>query len=283
MPLALVLKKILFYLFIILCISVFLNIIVKVINKKKKIWKLNSLLKNGNFLQPKFKDWSAAESTPLVENELTKEYLSFDGSRLRKIASFNFKNPPHKQHLMTQFLLNIPATKSPLLLTFSHILYGINKEAKIYQYSSIRYRNGSILPIWNFVPDIKDHKELQRECIIIPHVGQIENIISGFGGYNFNASLNEKTSFAGITDVGMYFLNNSKVNQDDIIEMFASQCDRIRKLKRSIENNFRLEIDKFKAAIRPVIYFPFFLKCFRNQKMFHCAWLHLLKDFHSSS
>jgi hypothetical protein len=44
-------------------------------------------------------------------------------------------------------------------------------------YVSIRYKDGTILPIYLFVQNFKEHSDWQRECVIVPYYKPIENIV----------------------------------------------------------------------------------------------------------
>ena len=260
-------KKILFYFLLIIGISLGIHFFILFSSKKPKTNLIN-ILKNGNFELAALEGWHVSESHPMVEIPLRYNYESFRGSHIDKVykfAAFKFLDSERDQHFMTQILTSVPVVKSPLLLTFSHITDGINENAKIYQYASIRYKNGSILPVWNFAPKIENLQKFQRECIVVPYIHEIENIIAGFGGYNFDKNLKNTKGFAGITDVGIMYSEKKNMSEDEMIKLYSSKCTRIRKLKRTIDNQYKVEIDKFKSLTKPVRKKKFFLLFLENQ------------------
>jgi hypothetical protein len=115
-------------------------------------------------------------------------------------------------------------------------------KGKILMYINIKYKDGTILPIW-FYPiknELKEMKDWERDCLIVPYLKDIENIVVSFGIFDF------KKPFSIFMDsLSISYLQGSDPKN------YMNQCNRKRELERTTQQ-FYLQPNYFKSEIEPV-------------------------------
>eukprot|EP01080_Neovahlkampfia_damariscottae_P011252 gene11252-4071_t len=175
----------------------------------------------------------------------------FDDPTLKTGVSFIFQNDKYiKEQAYLQSIF--PNKKNQLsnyrgiiMLSFSHQIKNIDKKGKVFLYVNIRYKDGSILPIFVLAENINNHEEFETECIGVPNFGQIENVLIGIGA----CDLDENESNPEIKLSNVHFdISNSKISFDKLKKRYSNKCTRTRLLKRTPEK-WKTDINKFQASV----------------------------------
>eukprot|EP01080_Neovahlkampfia_damariscottae_P002426 gene2426-3137_t len=201
---------------------------------------IHNLVSNGNF-EKKLQHWKAEiHSQQFSVGRLYPKIDNYFGSFPSTAGIFN--------ELTTDFMMQIiwvkKEIKSPLMISFSHILSHVHNDSKIFQYVNIRYSDGTIFPIYNFIKDVSKHHYWKKDCLVVPSIHKkIENIVIGIGGYDFK--YNERQLIA-ITNIGIHYNKQIILNDINFYKKYKNKCDSIKLIKKDFQN-YKTEINKFKS------------------------------------
>ena len=238
------------------------------INCKKDIIIINHL-KNGDF-NDGFKNWEIKNykfndfitdfkkpqitTAPSLVNKL---YTSNEIDDHKSIL-FEFVNRivGQREGLVQSIITeDIKLVRSPLVLSFSHIIKGIQQSHEgILMYVNIRYQDGSFLPIYNKPKVVLNHESWETDSVIIPYIKPIENIVVGFGVHDVNPvdGAKFKILFDNLNVLSFKHGNGDgrDINLKDILTI-VKKSTRYHIINRTPQN-LRVELNSFKSYYNPV-------------------------------
>jgi len=203
-----------------------------------------NLLLNGNFEQNSHQfplHWSPdhyfqREFPHFVKNFTDPENPSMQSQSIR-ITSF-------RPFLLTQgvFVEMNPTLgiKSSLKLSYYHMVWNVRYGAIATMMLSIRYADGTILPVWRRVP-MNHHAHWMRDCVKIPFRKPIVEVIVGIGArYIRPLDASHRYTF------GVYFDNISLKMEGEDLKNYE-KCEEIHELTPL--QNFQIIPFRFNASI----------------------------------
>jgi hypothetical protein len=213
--------------------------------------KIFNIIKNHDF-QRGYNDWETN-----IEKDGEKD---FEKPKIIKENTENvliFKNKTYKKRVEGLIQANFDKVKklrSNFLVTYSHSIKNFKKEyGDGLFYINVRYKDGTFLPIYQFISNFENHLSYEKECLIIPNFKKIENIVYSISVYN-NYLFEENDFYIKVKNLGILFDDSYKIENSEgkiNIKKEIKKCKYIKTLERK-PLTYNTDPNVFNSLISPV-------------------------------